>query len=318
MTCPPQQTGRRRVWLIARDVHGREVDSIEVTGPNAGTDGTQSGVEMGDGELKEMWHAARSFEDNEVVGMPGSVPGYGHVGVRRWTMKLTTKATDIRSWSQVERRLWTLTTPDQHSGRTGQFFIRFQERNGEAREIQIRRTGTPEPENKTYAGQRGWETWTFEVTAYDPWWYGDPSEDEWENTDGAGSAVLEVENHGDQPGYLIWTIPAAATAQTWTVPDGQGVYPVGHEKAGQRIMHTLPAVGAGDVGEADTRPYRLPFRILGQPMSFGRMRQTRWTHPIPPGNGPDSGPVSLPVSVVGGLDAGIKVSLRPAFDRPHS
>lgn len=315
MTCPPQQqTGRRRVWFIARDVHGQEIDAIEVTGPNAGTEGAQSGVVMGDGELKEMWHAARSFEDSEVVGMPGAIPGYGHVGVRKWMVKVTTKATDDRSWSQVERRLWRLTTPDQHSGRTGQFFIRFQERSGEAREIQVRRTGTPEPENKTYAGQRGWETWIFEVTAYDPWWYGDPSVDEFVNADGSGSAVLRVENHGDQPGYLIWTIPESVSAQTWTVPDGLGVYPAGHDQAGQRIMHTLPVVEAGDVAEADTRPYRLPFRVLGQPMSFGRMRQTRWTHPIPP----DSGLVELPVMVDGGVDAAIRVSLRPAFDRPHS
>lgn len=316
MTAACTQTGpaRRRVTLIARDDAGNDIDSIEVTGPNAGTEGQQSGAEMGDGELAAMWHAQRTFEDNEVVGMPGGIPGYGHVGMRKWTMRVVTKATDTQTWEQVERRFWTLTTPDQHAGRTGMFFIRFQERSGEAREIQVRRTGTPEPENKTYPGQRGWEAWTFDVTAYDPWWYGDPSLDEWVNLADTGQAVLEVENHGDQPGHLIWTIPAAATDQTWTLPDGLGVYPPGHPQAGQRIMHTLPKVEVGDIAEADTRPYRLPFRILGQPMSFGRMRQTRWTHPIPPG----SGPITLPVSVVGGTDAAIQVKLRPAFDRPHS
>ena len=312
--CTKTGPGRRRVRFISRDVHGVELDSIEVTGPNAGTNGRQSGVEMGDGELAEMWHAQRTFEDNEVVGMPGGIPGYGHVGMRKWTMRLTTKATDGQTWEQVERRFWTLTSPDEHSGRTGMFWVEYQERSGETREIQIRRTGTPTPENKTYPGQRGWETWTFDVTAYDPWWYGEPSEDEFTNTDGSGQAVLEVENHGDQPGHLVWTIPAAAADQTWTIPDGLGLYPAGHDNAGQRIMHTLPKVAAGDIAEADARPYRLPFRVLGQPMSFGRMRQTRWTHPIPPG----SGPVLLPVSVVGGLDAAIQVRLRPAFDRPHS
>ena len=313
--CAKTAPGRRRVRLIARDVHGAELDAIEVTGPNAGTNGRQSGVEMGDGELQDMYHAPRTFEDSEVVGMPGGIPGYGHVGMRKWMMRLVTKATDDRTWEQVERRLWTLTTPDIHSGRTGTFWVEYQERGGQTREIQVRRTGTPTPENKTYAGQRGHEGWTFEVTAYDPWWYGEASEDEWTNTDGTGAAELEVENHGDQPGYLVWTIPEAATAQTWTIPDGLGIYPVGHEKAGQRIMHTLPQVEAGQIAEADTRPYRLPFRVLGQPMSFGRMRQTRWTHPIPPGL---DEPVKLPVSVVGGRDAAIRVSLRPAFDRPHS
>lgn len=314
VACTQTAPGRRRVTLIARDVTGAEVDSLEVTGPNAGTEGRQSGAEMGDGELADMWHAPRTFEDNEVVGMPGGIPGYGHVGLRKWKMRIVTKATDSQTWEQVERRLWTLTSPDQHSGRTGMFTVRYQERSGEAREILVRRTGTPTPENKTYAGQRGHEVWTFDVTAYDPWWYGEPSEDEWTNTDGIGAAVLEVENHGDQPASVVWTIPASVADQTWTLPDGLGVYPDGHPQAGQRIMHTLPTVPAGDIGEADARPYRLPFRILGQPMSFGRMRQTRWTHPIPPG----SGLVELPVSVVGGLDAAIQVRLRPAFDRPHS
>lgn len=306
--------GRRYVWLIARDADGREVDSLQVSGPDAGVEGTQSGVEMGDGELKEMWHARRSREETALVSMPGATPGPEQVEVRRWTMRLVTMATDERTWEQVERRLWRLTTPDQIGGRTGQFFIRYRERNGETREIQVRRTGTPEPGGDTYAGTRGYESWTFEVTAFDPWWYGQPEVARWEPIV-SGSTVLKIANRGDQLGHLRWTFPAANGDSTWTVPDGLGVYPVGHAKAGQRIMHTLPTVPAGDVGEADQRPDRLPFRLLGKPMSFGLMRQARFTNPIEPG----AEEVELPVSVgTWATNAAVEVRLVPAYERPHS
>lgn len=67
--CNALPTGRRHVWLIARDEDGFELDRLEVTGDNAGVNGTQSGVEMGDGELKEMWHAKRSREEVSLVGV---------------------------------------------------------------------------------------------------------------------------------------------------------------------------------------------------------------------------------------------------------
>lgn len=311
--CNALPTGRRHVWLIARDEDGFELDRLEVTGDNAGVNGTQSGVEMGDGELKEMWHAKRSREEVSLVGVPGATPGVDQVEVRRWTMRLITMQTDHRTWDQVERRLWTLTTPDRIGGRTGLFAVRFQERSGQAREITVRRTGTPEPESTTYAGQRGYEAWSFEVTAYDPWWYGEPVRDAAEGV--SGDFTLRVRNLGDQYGFLKWTMPAADGDATWTIPDGEGVYPRGHDRAGERIRHELPTVEEGDVAESHQRPDRLPFRILGAPMSFGLMKQSRFTNPIMPRHGV----VELPVSVdTEATDAAIEVELTPAFERPHS
>ena len=307
--------GRRIVRLIARDADGRTVDSLEVSGPNAGTEGQQSGVEMGDGELKEMWHARRKREETALVGIPGATPGADQIEVRRWTMRLVTKQTDTQKWEEVERRLWRLTTPDRIGGRTGFFVVQYVERNGEGREITVKRTGTPEPESRTYAGQRGHESWTFEVTAYDPWWYGEPEVARWEPGAGVSSTVLEMRNPGDQLGHLRFTFPAANGPAVWTVPDGVGTYPQGHEKSGQQIMHTLPEVPAGKHAEASQRPDRLPFRIHGLPMSFGMMKQARFTHPLEP----TLSTVELPLSVdTAATDAAVEVRLRPAFDRPNS
>lgn len=307
--------GRRIVRLIARDAEGRTVDSIEVSGPNAGTEGQQSGVEMGDGELKEMWHARRSREETMLVGVPGATPGADQVEVRRWTMRLVTKQTDSQSWEEVERRLWRLTTPDRLAGRTGFFYVQYVERNGEGREIQVRRTGTPEPGSKTYAGQRGHESWTFEVTAYDPWWYGEPEAVKVEVGAGVTEQTVKVRNRGDQLGFLQFTFPAANGPAEWTVPDGEGVYPAGHPKAGERITHTLPEIPAGMHAEASQRPDRLPFRIEGLPMSFGMMKQARFTNPLQPVNRS----IDLPIRVAtSATDAAVEVRLRPAFDRPHS
>lgn len=307
--------GRRIVRLIARDADGRTIDSLEVSGPNAGTEGLQSGVEMGDGELRDMWHARRAREETVLVGVPGATPGADQVEVRRWHMRLVTKQTDTRSWTEVERRLWRLTTPDRLAGRTGFFYVQYVERNGEGREIQVRRTGTPEPGSKTYAGTRGHESWTFEVTAYDPWWYGDPEEVRIEAGAGESQHVAEVRNRGDQLGFLRYTFPAANGAVTWTVPDGEGTYPVGHPRAGERITHTLPEIPAGMHAEASQRPDRLPFRIEGLPMSFGMMKQARFTHPLQP----YGDLVELPIGCSSGAtDAAVEVRLIPAFDRPHS
>lgn len=307
--------GRRIVRLIARDADGRTIDTLEVSGPNAGREGTQSGVEMGDRELKEMWHARRSREETVLIGVPGATPGADQVETRRWTMRLVTMSTDERSWTEVERRLWRLTTPDRVGGRTGFFVIQYVERNGEGREITVKRTGTPEPESDTYAGQRGHEAWTFEVTAYDPWWYGDYDVARWEPSAGVSETVMQIRNRGDQLGFLEWTFPAADGPVTWTVPDGVGTYPRGHALEGQIIRHELPRVEAGQIAEASQRPDRLPFRILGLPMSFGLMKQARFTHPLEP----TGELVDLRVRAnSSATNAAVQVRLRPAFDRPHS
>lgn len=307
--------GRRVVRLIAKDSNGRIIDSLEVSGPNAGTNGQQSGVEMGDGELKDMWHARRSREETVLVGIPGATPGPDQVEVRRWMMRLVTKQTDHHTWEEVERRLWRLTSPDRVGGRTGFFVIQYVERNGEGREITVKRTGTPEPESKTYAGQRGHESWTFEVTAYDPWWYGEAASARWVAPAGSSGVVLELANRGDQMGHLHFVFPAANGPATWTVPDGVGTYPDSHEKAGQIITHTLPQIPAGKHAEASQRPDKLPFRIIGLPMSFGMMKQARLTHPLEPSMHAYELPVSVETSAT---DAAVEIQLVPAFDRPHS
>lgn len=314
--CGAESEAGRRAWLIARDADGNEIDRIQVTGPDSGTNGMQSGVEMGDGELKEMWHARRSREEVSLVGVPGATPGADQVEVRRWTMRLITKATDDTPWEDVERRLWRLTTPDRIGRHTGFFVIHYRERNGRGREITVKRTGTPKPESSTYAGQRGYEAWTFEVTAYDPWWYGEDEVDRVELT-GSGDHTLQVRNPGDQLGFLRYIIPASDADVYWTVPDGEGTYPEGHPKAGQRIRHRLPLVQAGQIAEASQRPDKLPFRILGIPMSFGLMRQTRFTNPIEPGGELVDLPVTLETNAPNAGQA-IEVRLTPAYDRPHS
>ena len=314
MTVCRIQKGRRVVTLISRDEYGNTLDALEVLGENAGRNGYSSGVELGDKELKTMWHAPRTREETPIVGMPGAMPGADVIEVRRWVMRLITMETENATWTEVERRLWRLTTPDRLRGSPGFFYVHYQERDGTAREIQVKRTGTPEPQNDTLPGTRGHESWSFEVTAYDPMWYGQPEEDVWEPS-GSGSHVLRVRNPGDQDGHFRYLFPAANGAATWTVPDGLGVYPEGHTSAGGRIMHTLPRIDAGQVAEADSRPYRLPFRILGLPMSFGLMKQARFTNPLPA----DSGLVELPVSVdTAATNAAIRVQVLPAYDRPSS
>lgn len=310
--CGPVIEGTRQVWLIARDDQGVEIDSLEVTGPLAGY--AHSGVDMGDQELRAMYFAQRSFEDSDAIGYDGAIPGSGQIGVRQFTMRLITQATFRQSWNATENRLWNITNPDVGYGRTGRFAIRFKERTGEAREIEVRRTGTPEPSNDTYAGQRGWEAWTFEVTALDPWWYGPDEVARFENVDAATSTTLHIDNPGDRPGDLIWTIPASTRSQWWVLPDGLGVYPSHHSKAGQRIMIPLPMIESGDIARVDTRGHRLPFQLLGKPMSFGLVKQARWTNPLPP----RTVNAALPITMDTATDAMIEARIHTAYERPYS
>src|SRR5699024_12398604 len=92
--CNALPTGRCHVWLIARDEDGFELDRLEVTGDNAGVNGTQSGVAVGDGELKETWHAKRAREEGALVGVPGATPGVEPDEGGRWTIRLLTSQQD--------------------------------------------------------------------------------------------------------------------------------------------------------------------------------------------------------------------------------
>ncbi|GAA4809649.1 hypothetical protein [Tomitella cavernea] len=297
----------RVVQLIRRNADGIDELVLDVAGPEMGA----QGVLLGKGSLKAMYHAPRTTPQQVLASLPGAIPSRDRVETRVFTLIVRTEAHGGDSWEDVDSLLWSVARPGVY------WIIRVEsDDGGEVREITVRRTGTPKltAPDGTDPARAGYAVWEIEVTAFDPWWYGPPVVDEFVNpSSGTHSETLVLPNTGDHDAWLRWIIRESEAAQTWTIPDGLGVYPEGHAKAGQRIMHTLPELAAGKHGMVDTSPQRIPLSVLDEPMAFGKLRQTRWTHAIPPG----LARVELPVTVTGSATAGIRVKLTPRYERPY-
>lgn len=208
--------------------------------------------------------------------------------------------------------MWSVVHPDRL------FLIRVSSDEGrEYRQIYVRRTGTPElvSNEDNDPAYYGYAEWDVEVTAFDPWWYGAPITDEYVTDDDAvHEETLHVSNPGDQDAWLRWIIREAPDYTVLRIPDGLGVYPEGHDDEGERITHTLPIIEAGKHGLIDTSPQRLPLTVKDEPMAFGKLRQTRFTHPIPP----NTDYADLPITIQGGATgSGVRVKLTPRYERPY-
>lgn len=298
----------RTVQLIKRDKLDHDLIVLTVAGPEVVERGFgPQGLTLAKGSMQGIYHAQRTSTAEIVASIPGSAPGLDRVEARTVTLVVEARGFQGHPFGDVDSLLWEVVAP-------GEFWVlRVEAMDGRtARELTLRRTLAPElVDGDTDPEEQGRAVWKIEAIAHDPWWYGPASTDKFTPT-GSGIYVLKVENRGDQEAWPRFIIRQSTGDQTWTVPDGLGLYPSGHAQAGQRIKMPLPVVPAGLHGLADTHPLRLPFTLPDRPMAFGLLRQKRFTHAIPK----RSGVVEMPVSVVAPSGGGIKVKVRPPYDRP--
>lgn len=282
---------------------------LDVSGPGAGA----QGYTLSAGSLESAYFAQRTSTAEVVASLPGSRPGRDRVDARRITWIVRVEHAGVAVPDRASDLLWRVIAP----GRP--FVARVVSEDGsEAREITLYRIGAPvlrRPPNTPAVDPSTlpWIEWEIDTVAHDPWWYGAASTDEYvTSSSGTHSETLRVRNDGDQPAWPRYIIAEASGDQDWTVPDGLGVYPAGHDRAGQRIEYPVPTVPAGLHALVESDPLRLPFSLPDRPMSFAMTRQRRFVHPLPP----RSGEVEMPVTVTGPAGAGIRVKVRPVHERP--
>lgn len=295
----------RKVRFIKRDKDGEDEIVLNVAGPNMG----REGFSLGEGSMEGAYFAERSETSEVVASIPGSRPGKGRVGPRRIQWRVRCDPLPGRKLDEMDSLLFRVMRP-------GQPFIAQVESDGPdgLREITCYRTGTPKKSSPFSGGDARsvrWVEWTIDTISHDPWWYGEEYVDEWFN-DGSGVGSLLTANFGDELAWSRFIIAEAAGDQTWTVPDGIGVYPDGHAREGQRIEYPVPTVPAGLHALVDTQPLRLPFTLPGRPMAFGLTRQRRFVNPLPA----EVGIVEMPLKVVGPIGAGIRCKTRSVYERP--
>lgn len=300
-----EQYSPRKVRFIRRAEGGADEIVLNVSGPAMG----REGFSLGEGSLEGAYFAQRSQTDEVVASIPGSRPGKGRVGARsvRWVVRCD--PLPGRRLDEMDSLLWRVVRP----GRPFDVEVESDGPDG-LRTATCYRVGTPtksSPRPGIDSRSIRWVEWTIDTVMHDPWWYGEESVDEWAN-DGSGVGVLELENNGDQIAWPRFIIREAAGDQTWTVPDGLGVYPAGHAREGQRIEYPVPTVPAGLHALVDTAPLRLPFTLPNRPMAFGMTRQRRFVNPLPE----ETGVIEMPVKVTGPIGAGIQGKIRPAYERP--
>ncbi|MGB3771746.1 MAG: hypothetical protein WBA00_11445 [Rhodococcus sp. (in: high G+C Gram-positive bacteria)] len=298
------------VRLIRRDRYGNELHRLDVAGRNEGAQGVKVT------KMEGIWHAPRTSTDEQGAFEEGSRPGLSRVEPRQVKLTFVTEEVDDDefgqlSWEEADDNLWQVMPAKAF------FVLQMDSRDGrQTRELNLRRVIEPEPGRQDDPRDDGKMKWVTTSTAHDPFWYGEELYHEFIKGTGNGVGVVrDVVNPGDQPAVLKWIGRQNEAAETWTLPDANAVYPVGHEKAGQQVTHTIPQIPTGRHWMVDTHQLseQLFINDTAQPISM--MGGEFFSTYLPPTN--DTGPIDLPVKVVGGTAwSGVRLVVPTRYDRP--
>jgi hypothetical protein len=155
--------------------------------------------------------------------------------------------------------------------------------------------------------------WDITLVACDPWWYSTELISSWTNTAGTGSGTLIFENPADQECWVEFAGDEITATETWTLPDGVAVYPVGHALAGQQVKHTLPALAPGRDFLVQTHPLKETLMVMDATQQWATMKSEDFlnSNPTP------QEPTTVAVSLVGGTTAStISAFMVQRHDRP--
>ncbi|ORL03404.1 hypothetical protein A6F55_09290 [Prescottella equi] len=297
--------------IIARDLNpksatfGQDLMTIPIFGPDMGT----AGISLNSG-YSGFYHTPITQPRENYAYQEGSTPSeFPRVEERILDFKLGVIAKTWEQFKQIETVLWHVLKPAK--GKPRDFILRMYHGPGEDdwRELTMRLERAPKDLFSRGPGLFKSMEWAITALACDPYWYSKTLQDTVTFDTGTGTGkdriserTLTISNHADQECWLEYasneltaTLPAP-WASTFTLPDGLGVYPAGHAKAGQRIRKDVliqPSVRSFMV---QTHPLQIPVETIPDTQASAYLRGSYFDFALPP----YTVDAQLPVTLKGG------------------
>lgn len=302
-----------RLELVRRDrtfgspTYGQDLDSIEIYGPDA-----DQGVCLLKGWTGLM-HAPRTHVKDAWAYQEGvTLSEFPRVDERLIDLRLATKGLTTTAWMDIDSRLWTLL------GFKDDAVLRISTATT-VRELGVRLERKPEDNMEYFPGEVRHMIWSITLIACDPWWYSTTLTDSWTrgaatpDADGWYSGTVTIQNPTDTDCWLQWSNREIQVAEQWSLPDALAVYPAGHAKAGQQVMHTLPLLDVNKSFLVNTYPLEETLTVMDNSQVWALMRMEDFVSHLPPG----SPPVEVPVKLKGGTEnSKVEVFMTQRHDKP--
>ena len=303
----PDPAGRP-MQLLLKDKTGNVIDTLDVMGPDHGT----QGVTLIEG-YEGFYHVDRTDNRETTAYGEGSQPSTNpRVNERPVKFKLGTQASTPAGWERVENRLWRFI-------RFGaDVWVRLHSELSVPRELKIRLNAKPKDLLMRGPGLIRTQVWEIDAYSWDPWWYsemltasikrsqmievsattGNP-----QPGSGVWQGYLPLQNPADQRCWPEYTSNELTTATTVSLPD----------QLGQRLVR-LPVLNAGQEFYVRTDPNEETLVVRDDSQQWANMRAGEFSTEQLPGN--LVVPVNAPVRIVGGTpDTEIKVYLIQKWER---
>lgn len=297
------QHAGRIMQLILQDDDGVDQIILDVCGPNMGGQGIcwltgYSG----------LMHAPRTPVRESWAYQEGSTPSdFPRVDERIIDFRLSTKGDTPLLWEQIDSLLW------QVLGFRHDAVLRVYSDMSGYRDLKIRLDRKPSDQMLMDPGVTTHMIWSITAVACDPWWYGEEIESTFIKAAGNGVGTITLQNPADQECWVQYASAEITATQTWTLPDALGVYPTGHQLAGQQVTHTLPALGVGKSFLVDTHPLEETLQVMDDSQEWAKMRSEDFLFSLPPG----TPPTQVPIKVVNGNAAAqVTAFMTQRYDRP--
>lgn len=251
----------------------------------------------------------------------GSTPSeYPRVEERILDFRIGVRGRNWAEFKTVETLLWWVMKPAP--GEPRDFVLRLYHGPGEDdwREITIRLERAPKDQFELGPGLFKQKAWDITALACDPYWYSRTLQDTVTFDTGTGSGAtrvsertLIVSNNGDQRSWLQYASNELEADSTFTLPDALGVYPDGHDLAGERIALTLPTLGVDRSFLVRTYPMEITLEVYNDSQAVALMDDVgEFENWLPP----HTVDAELPVKLVGGtVNTQLSVYAEQRWDR---
>ena len=210
MVCDVPAELAKPMQLIARDRYGRDVDTLDIAGPDV----AEQGVCLLEG-YAGFYHAKRTQVDSdEGAYQEGAEPTpYPRVEKRPLKFTLGTQARTPGEWEDVETRLWRFLTYHRDG------YIRVYSVRSKWRELWRVRLQSVSDLLPRVPGATTTMAWEVEATAYDPWWHSEMIS----HTVRKGDSTLEIDpaTGAESPGSGVFElrVPMSNPADTRCFPE---------------------------------------------------------------------------------------------------
>ncbi|AKJ72567.1 minor tail protein [Gordonia phage GMA2] len=305
-----------KVELIRRDMtpgsptYGQDLDTLEVYGEDA-----HEGVCWLKG-FSGLMHAQRTQVKEAFAYQEGvTLSDFPRVDERTANVRLATKAKNPEDLMTLETRLWKILSFKRDA------ILKITSATA-TRELKIRLNEKPEDAMDYFMGEVLHMVWDITLLSWDPWWYSATIMSSWTRgsatPDGSGwySGTLEFQNPADQTCWIQFSNREITVPETWSLPDALAVYPPGHAKAGQPVMHTLPELGVGKSFLVQTNPLEPTLTVMDNSQEQAKMRMEDFLSWLPEDM---TTPVIVPVKLKGGTaDSKVTAFMVQRHDRPWS